>query len=456
MGGASTSSGGASATAGGGASNTTGIATGTGGSAGEGGMLGAGGAAPELACRKGDPCAGYTLIGSPENDAGAEFKALLIDMEGNEVHRWSITGFPPKMLPGGSLIGCTGVFPTSYDCVEMQQVSWDGELEWSFSDWTAMGTATAARHHHDFERDGNPVGFYAPGQDFVPQGNTLVLAHQRKIVPQIRAGQIDDDVIYEVDFNGELTGFEWHAADHFDEFGFDEEAKQDIATRSASVLEWLHGNTVSLVGPNRWYDQGYDEFHPENIIYSARNACFVAIISRETGNVVWRIGPDFAGNPEENLGQIAGQHHPHLVPVGLPGAGNMLIFDNGLGSGYGGPNNSNRYSRNHSRVIEFDPVSLELVWQYGSDSGAERLRSTILSNMQRLPNGNTLITEGVPGRLLEVTPEKQIVWEYQYEGPLGGSTQWVYRSYRIPPEWLPAGVNEAQAGYATWASQFEE
>ncbi len=426
------------------------------GAAGEVGAAGAGGATPERSCREGDPCAGYTLIGSPENDAGADFTALLIDMEGNEVHRWSITGFPPKMLPGGSLIGCTGVFPSSYDCVEMQQVSWDGELEWSFSDWTPLGEGTAARHHHDFEREGNPVGFYAPGQAFVPEGNTLVLAHLRKTVPEIREGVIDDDVIYEVDFNGELTGFEWHAADHFDEFGFDEEAKQDIATRAGAIFEWLHGNTLSVVGPNRWYDSGYDEFHPDNIVYSARNACFVAIISRETGDVVWRIGPDFAGNPEENLGQIAGQHHPHLIPPGLPGAGHMLLFDNGQGSGYGGPNNSNRYSRKYSRVIEFDPVSLELVWQYGAASGPERLRSTILSNAQRLPNGNTLITEGVPGRLLEVTPDKQVVWEYQYQGPSGGSTQWVYRSYRIPPEWLPDGVNEARGGYITWASQFEQ
>ena len=34
-------------------------------------------------------------------------------------------------------------------------------------------------------------------------------------------------------------------------------------------------------------------------------------------------------------GQIIGQHHPHIIPVGLPGAGNLLVFDNGGQSGYG-------------------------------------------------------------------------------------------------------------------------
>src|SRR6187399_2229641 len=137
------------------------------GQLGQAGEAGAGGAAPSVAL-EGRPCEGYTLIGSPENDAGADFSAFLIDMDGNEVHRWTITGFPPKMLPEGSLIGCTGVFPSSYDCLEMVQVSWDGERQWSFDDWADLGDGqTAARQHHDFQREGNPVGYYAPGREFV-------------------------------------------------------------------------------------------------------------------------------------------------------------------------------------------------------------------------------------------------------------------------------------------------
>ena len=37
------------------------------------------------------------------------------------------------------------------------------------------------------------------------------------------------------------------------------------------------------------------------------------------------------------LGQIIGQHNPHIIPKGLPGAGNLLVFDNGGASGYDAP-----------------------------------------------------------------------------------------------------------------------
>lgn len=396
---------------------------------------------------------GYTLIGSPENDAGADFAAFLIDMDGNEVHRWPITGFPPKMLPGGSLIGCTGVFPGSYDCVQMVQVSWDGERQWSFDDWTDMDSGqTAARQHHDFQRDGNPVGYYAPAREFVDEGNTLVLAHYRTSVPELRDGELVDDAIYEVDWNGARTGFEWHAVDHIDEFGFDQAALDDIRTRSAMRLEWLHGNAVSRLGPNRWYATGHREFHPRNILYSSRRANFIAIISGSTGRVVWRIGPDFEGRPEEPLGQFMGQHMPHMIPEGLPGAGNILVFDNGRSEAYGRP----AVSRKWSRVVEFDPTTFEIVWQYGSATGFDSFYSPIVSGAQRLPNGNTLITIGVAGHVIEVTPAGDIVWEYQYDASSSGSNaSWVYRAYRIAPDWLPPGVNEAHGNYASWQSLFE-
>ena len=84
-----------------------------------------------------------------------------------------------------------------------------------------------------------------------------------------------------------------------------------------------------------------------------------------------------------------------------------------------------------SRVLEINPVTLELVWSY-QDPG---FFSTNISGAQRLPNGNTLITEGARGRLLEVTKEGKTVWEYKYSGGQAAST--VYRSYRLPYDWIP-------------------
>ena len=394
------------------------------------------------------------MIGSPENDAGADFSAFLIDMDGNEVHRWTITGFPPKMLPEGSLIGCTGVFPSSYDCLEMVQVSWDGERQWSFDDWADLGDGqTAARQHHDFQREGNPVGYYAPGREFVADGRTLVLAHHTTIAPELRDGELLDDVIYEVDYAGKRTGFEWHGVDHVAEFGLDDAALDDIRNRPATRLEWLHGNSLSRLGPNRWYAAGHEEFHPNNIIYSSRVANVIVIISGSTGDVVWRVGPDFEGRPEEALGQFLGQHMPHMIPEGLPGAGNILVFDNGQRLGYGRPTEI----REWSRVVEFDPTTFEVVWQYGAASGPNKFYSPIVSGAQRLPNGNTLVTVGVPGHVIEVSPSGSIVWAYQYEAPSTELTAgFVYRAYRIAPEWLPQGENEAHGNYASWRSLFEK
>jgi len=95
-------------------------------------------------------------------------------------------------------------------------------------------------------------------------------------------------------------------------------------------------------------------------------------------------------------GAWVGQHDPDLLPDG-----NLLLFDNYGHYGEGGI----------SRVIEFDPHSQGIVWQYTGDDDRP-FYSGVRSAQERLANGNTLITESEGGRLFEVTPEGEIVWEY--------------------------------------------
>ena len=209
---------------------------------------------------------------------------------------------------------------------------------------------------------------------------------------------------------------------------------------------------MAFLGENRWYKKGDDRFSPANIIIGSRHANFIAIIKRSTGKIVWRVGPDFSkGTPEQKIGQIIGQHHAHMIPRGLPGEGNILVFDNGGRSGYGGDNLFPRYpSRGYSRVVEFDPVTLNKVWQYGTEKGEDSFYSHYISSAQRLPNGNTLINAGASGWIFEVTPDREIVWEYTSpsEGKRGNS---VYRACRVPPEWAPGNPS----GYPEWSSMFE-
>jgi hypothetical protein len=80
------------------------------------------------------------------------------------------------------------------------------------------------------------------------------------------------------------------------------------------------------------------------------------------------------------------------------------------------------------------PTTLELVWSYT----APRFFSTNISSAQRLPNGNTLITEGAGGRMFEITTDGTIVWEYLnplFAGPRSSND--VYRAYRLPYDWIP-------------------
>ena len=155
------------------------------------------------------------------------------------------------------------------------------------------------------------------------------------------------------------------------------------------------------------------------------------------------------------MGQFVGQHHAHMIPHGLPGAGNILVFDNGGVSGYGGPNGQHKNGRAYSRVLEFNPVTLKKVWQYGGGfTSPENFFSGYVSSAQRLPNGNTLIIKGDVGKMFEVTwKTRKIVWTYETEEPHADGSQHIYRAYRVPPEWLPAGVNPGR--YPSWKSLYE-
>jgi len=254
------------------------------------------------------------------------------------------------------------------------------------------------------------------GQDFVENRKTLILAHA--IVTDSKICQtvpVDFDVIYEVDWNGKLTGFVWDSRTHIDELGLDKSARDFILNpKTIDAQGWqsfdlTHANTVAYLGKNKWYSELKDErFNPENIMMSFRNMGTIIIIEKKTGKVVWRVGPDYENPQFNNLGgPIIGQHMTHIIPDGLPGAGNVLLFDNGSGSGYGGTKGYATHARGYSRILEFNPVTLERVWEYTNDG----FYSSVISGVQRLPNGNTLICEGVGSRVFEVTPAKEMVWE---------------------------------------------
>jgi hypothetical protein len=410
----------------------------------------------------------------------------------------SSAGGPVRVLPGGQVIAPSGANPGHQESLALVAQDFSGKELWRFDrneTITQDGQqVNALRQHHDWQRADFPSGYYSPA--FAPAATskvkTLVLTHANRTVPAVGPGVLEDDRIIELDPDGRVV-WEWRAGDHIDELGFDAAARAAISkataqaprgagpggapgagpaspARGAAVggppptaapgaaagaragaggrrggapaaargFDWAHINSADWLGPNKWFDAGDKRFAPDHVIISSRSASFLAIIGRD-GKIVWRMGPDMRETPEQlALGQIIGQHHAHLIPKGLPGEGNLLFFDNGGSSGYGAaspiaPQGVNTLARATSRVLEIDPVTMKRVWMY---NGAGFF-STNISGAQRLPNGNTLITEGAGGRVFEVTPDSKIVWEFMTQNGANGRPNTVYRAYRVPYGWIP-------------------
>jgi hypothetical protein len=390
---------------------------------------------------------GYTVLSPLGEEA-----AVVIDMNGNVVKSWdgfrNSAGGPVRILPGGQVIAAVGANPPKQESLGLVQKDFDGNIVWQFDrneqiETNAGDRVWSLRQHHDWQREDFPAGYYSPEFEPASSGsNTLVLTHTTHRLPGVtEARELEDDRIIEVSWDGEIL-WEWTAGEHIDAFGFSADARETIASApgfGGGAFDWIHINSATYLGPNRFFDAGDERFAPDNVIISSRQASLVSIVARD-GSIVWQLGPDFSESPEEmQIRQIIGQHHAHMIPKGLPGAGNIMIFDNGGSSGYGSPNSLapnglGIYARATSRILEVDPVSLEVVWSYA----ATGFFSTNISSAQRLPNGNTLITEGAPGRLFEVTAEGDIVWEYMhpvFSGARGSNA--VYRGYRLPYDWIP-------------------
>jgi hypothetical protein len=424
---------------------------------------------------------GYTLLcsmgGHVNPDTGVNCQAILIDMEGNLINEWPLTSTPSKILPGGYVIGQEGVLGSSGgQTCPLVQLDWKGNKVW---EWRGLPRSPGAKElfgcHHDFQREGNPVGYYAPGMEpKTANGKTLILSNYHPpvaLTQHISRHLLHDDVLYEVDWEGNLI-WQWYAWEHFDQMGFNESAQQAIYDTFAGFdpnggSDYQHFNAASYLGLNKWYEAGDLRFHPDNVIFDCRSSNIMGIIARHdhptgawvSGDIVWRVGPDYSyGRPEHRLGQVIGQHHVHMIPKGLPGAGNILLFDNGGNAGYGplmsglAPVANNKL-REYSRVLEFDPITLDVVWEYANpeaqydDQGnclEASFFSPFISGAQRLANGNTLVCQGSNGRVFELTPAREMVWEYvsPYLGRVDpaagrfGSTN-VYRAYRVPRSWIP-------------------
>ena len=350
---------------------------------------------PETGVTRHDPAQaqqGLTLYTSGHGQV-----ALLIDMEGHVVHEWSLPFSeiwdesayvrdprPDHMMyyrkawmyPNGDLLAlyeAVGDTPWGYGLVKMDR---DSNLIWKYLEPT----------HHDLD-----VG---------PDGRIYALTHKfRDTVVEnwghLQPPRLDDWVVVLSPDGEELQNVS--VTDTFVESPY-ARMVNTVAWYLVSSQAWqgngdfFHTNAIDVLDPALAAGLAPGAEHP--VLLSMRELGAIGIMDLADGAWHWAA-----------RGPWLGQHDPDLLPDG-----NVLLFDN---FGHYGPGGI-------SRVIEFDPKTLGIVWSYGG-SEEEPFYSNVRAAQERLANGNTLVTESDGGRLFEVTRGHEIVWEYL--NPVRGGEQ---------------------------------
>jgi hypothetical protein len=404
-------------------------------------------------------CKGYTLIAPSFSKI-----TYLIDMEGRVVQSWNsdcTPGFSAYLLENGNLLRTGAIANPPFfgggSGGRIQEFTWDGKLVWDYS------------YHSDKE---------LPNHDVcrLPSGNVLMIIWQKKSSQDANAsgrrpetvakdGYMLSGSILEVRPTGKTAGkivWEWHTWDHliqdfdqskanYGDVGAHPElidlnfgdatiaamvAKPDELKRLRAIgyvgnagrqgmrpqTDWLHINAVA-------YNPGLDQ-----IMLSVFEFSELWIIDHSTkpaesarhkggrygkgGDVLYRWGNPRsyrAGTIKEQ--KLFGQHNAHWIDKGCPGAGHVLIFNNGL------KRTGGAYSTVDEIVLPVDAAGGyeytagspfgpdKIVWSYVAPKRID-FYAPFISGAQRLPNGNTLICAGTNGTVFEVTPNGEIVWKY--------------------------------------------
>ncbi len=433
---------------------------------------------------------GYVLFAPLLSDT-----TYLIDQDGKVVHTWKSDYAPSGSIyfrDNGNLIRTVrepdvAVFKGGGQGGRIQEFTWDGELVWNF-----VYASDQRLLHHDIEP--------------LPNGNFLAISWEAKTVAEAQKAGRRPDLLPErglwpdmiVEFQptppeGAKVVWEWHMWDHLIQ-NYDEKADNygdpaskpwriningdgkveeidpaelerlkalgyvpDDADAKDLSSDLLHTNAVAY---NAELDQialSIHDFHEVWIIdhstTTEQAAGSTGGRSGRGGDLLYRWGnPRIYGRGTEADQKLFGQHDVRWVRPGLPGAGHLTVFNNALKGPEG--DYSAVYeiatpvdAKGAYEVPESGPFApAEPAWSYTAPDKVS-FSSGFISGAERLPNGNTMICAGAPGRFFEVTPDGDIVWEYWtlFSGnvrnkdgspphPVGENTYAVFRATKIPPD----------------------
>jgi Arylsulfotransferase (ASST) len=339
---------------------------------------------------------GFTLY---TTSAGA--RATLMDMRGNVVHEWElpfekawpkanhiqrlapdkeIHWFKAHLFPNGDLLAVYHALFDSLNGYGLAKMDKDSRLLWTYN----------ARVHHDVDvaEDGTIYTLtqklrqdLPPDLSFLPSpwvaNNLVVLSSEGQELDSIPIAEAFRDSPYALLLRlssaervplGELP-----TRSNLQTFPLDQ--------------DFLHTNSVRVL--SRAHAAKFPLFKPGQVLLSLRSLHALAVLDPKTHAVVWA-----------SQGVWRSQHDAEFLDNG-----HLLVFDN-LGDLQG------------SRILEYDPVTQGIPRSYENEN-AKRFTAVYRGVKQRLPNGNTLIAEPDQGRLFEVTPSKELVWEWFCQGRRG-------------------------------------
>jgi hypothetical protein len=400
--------------------------------------------------------AGYTLLAPKQYTS-----TYLINNQGQVVHSWTSSKYPPGqsayLLTNGDLIRACSIRNPDLSTGggeggRIEEFNWEGNMVWSLD-----YTTPQYMQHHDFV--------------VLPNGNILMLVVEKKTYEEAVAAGFDPgklseeiksnrymvpDSIVEIKPtlpSGGTVVWSWHVWDHLVQDYSSSKANYDTVQAHPELINpnggqqipafWNHMNSIT-------YNAALDQ-----VMVSVRGNSEIWIIDHSTtmvqaashtggksgkgGDLLYRWGnPSQYGAGTRNDETLFQQHCAMWIDSNLPGAGDIIIFNNGIGRDYTTideitpPVDSNgNYSLTTGKA--FGPTGL--TWTYKANPPTSFYAPEI-SSAQRLQNGNTLICDGVHGMIFEITANGEIVWKYVNPvvktGPLG-------RTSVIPPDTAKQG-----------------
>ena len=398
---------------------------------------------------------GYTLF-------GVGSRTFLLDMDGRVVHTWPV-GTNPHLLENGNVLDASKDDPSGFQ--GFKEVDWDGKTVWEYTE-KREGYAP----HHDWVRIFNkalnaPCTLYIANKSITDDQAIAAGADPKK--GPYREGQMD--AIVEVDMQGKVV-WEWWFFDHVVQDL--DPAKPNYVGVGKTIAD--HPGRINLNMPGKplkrdWLHCNSLDYNAESghlVINSVQGELYVidhdgtfvagdaptgiAKAASPAGDFLYRFGDPARygqGDPPRVLEnwdsatsghkQMGGAHDAHWIRPGLPGAGHLMVFNNGQYLYQRTPQSSvleinpfldatgrdsgkyvnpplagyRRETYDHDTHNEPRQVSNQIVWSYRSVN-SHNFFSHIGSSGQRLPNGNTFICSNTEGHFFEVTTEGKLVWEY--------------------------------------------